>query len=230
MKMATCVLMLDAVSASGEVMTHNQVALAPPKGMTLPNATVTAKVTAVGDAATITLEASGGAALYVSLTSNYTTNLPLLVTSKSFPDRVRVGTAPLSGRFSDNALTVIPGEATTVTFIPIGPLADKPAAQVSTPATYPCVRFPSWISLFTGTSLHWHFTGRRRRLFPLEDWLGISNGSFASSPTICSVMRGGLCCDCSWRLSLGVACGWSTWRSTAAEGSSLFIARGGPRG
>ena len=160
MKMATCVLMLDAVSASGEVMTHNQVALAPPKGMTLPNATVTAKVTAVGDAATITLEASGGAALYVSLTSNYTTNLPLLVTSKSFPDRVRVGTAPLSGRFSDSALTVIPGEATTVTFIPIGPLADRPAAEVSTPATYPFVRFAgrarSSLALhFTSLALHW---------------------------------------------------------------------------
>ena len=106
-KMAKCVLMLDAVSSSGEVVTHNQVALAPPKMTVLPNATVTAKVTAVDDAATITLEASGGSALYATLTTT------------------------LSGRFSDNALTVVPGETTVVTFVPIGPLADKPAAELA---------------------------------------------------------------------------------------------------
>ena len=109
--MATCVLIVDAVSASGEMITHNVVALAPPKGMELPkNVSVGAKVTSTPEGTVeVSLEAKGGGvALYVVMTTS------------------------LAGRFSDNAIVLAPDTPVSVTFLPFGELAEKPAADLAT--------------------------------------------------------------------------------------------------
>jgi hypothetical protein len=102
-----CMLILDAIDSSGATVTHNLVALAPPKSLALPKATVTAKVFDANDAAVVRVEATGGVALYVVLTSE------------------------LQGRFSDNAFAVWPGVPVTVAFVPFGELAARSGPELA---------------------------------------------------------------------------------------------------
>ena len=108
--LAACMLVLDAISSkSGEVATHNVLALAPPKSMALPNnVTVTTKVAATqhGDVVVV-MEATGGVALYV------------------------VATTTLAGRFSDNAIFLRPGSPTTISFMPFGELAESSSTDLA---------------------------------------------------------------------------------------------------
>ena len=102
-----CMLTLDAIDSSGATVTHNLVAMAPPKSLALPNASVTAKVADANNAAVVHVEATGGTALYVVLTTE------------------------LQGRFSDNAFTVRPGAPVTVTFVPFGELAAQSGPELA---------------------------------------------------------------------------------------------------
>eukprot|EP01052_Picozoa_sp_SAG31_P011931 SAG31_NODE_687_length_12813_cov_2.597216_13_plen_248_part_00 len=116
--MATCVLVVDVVS-SGEIVTHNVVALAPPKMMVVPrNVSVSATVTTIphednasSGGVEVSLLARGGTALYV------------------------VATTTLAGRFSDNAITLAPNISATIQFLPFGELAEKPTAEVAAKLT-----------------------------------------------------------------------------------------------
>ena len=89
-----CMLTLDAIDSGGATVTHNLVAMAPPKSLALPNASVTAKATDADNAAVVHVEATGGTALYVVLTTE------------------------LQGRFSDNAFLLLPHASRTIDFLP----------------------------------------------------------------------------------------------------------------
>lgn len=103
----SCMLILDAIELDGSIATHNLVALAPPKSLALPNATVTAIVADKDNTAVVHVEVAGGVALYVVLTTE------------------------LQGRFSDNAFEVRPGAPVVVKFVPFGALSTESGPQLA---------------------------------------------------------------------------------------------------